>query len=403
MNTEQIVSGKRPVLDIPPRRLFRKEMGSTTEERAAWYRHMQATEPLCFHPEYNLWEVFRYRDVERVLLDYGTFSSEFVRIVGLPDIDDLGNTDPPRHQQLRGLVAKVFTPRSIAQLEPRITTLVEELLDKVVATGQMDVAEHLAFSLPVQIIAEMLGVPPQDQARFRRWSYQLMGALPNPDDPNYRELLNYFQEMVSNRAREPREDIISALLTAEANGEYLTRDEVISLSVTLLLAGHITTTMLINRGIYRFLQEPGVIETLSAQPELIPGAVEEVLRYEFSSANLLRLVRRDTILGDQQLKKGQVVIAWTAAANFDEAIFPDALRFDIRRSPNPHLTFGYGVHHCLGAPVGRLEGRIAFERILARLHDIRLNPDRSPRLMGPTNFIQSLPILFNSTKMTDHG
>ncbi len=403
MSVEQAAVGKRRYLDIPPRRLFRKEMGNTTEERAAWYRHMQATEPICFHPEYNLWEVFRYKDVEQVLLNHGTFSSDFVRIVGLPDIDDLGNTDPPRHQQLRGLVAKVFTPRSVSQLEPRITTLVERFLDRVVATGCMDVAEHLAFPLPVQIIAEMLGVPPQDQASFRRWSYQLMGALPNPDDPNYRELLSYFQEMVNIRVREPREDIISELLTAEADGQYLTRDEVISLSVTLLLAGHITTTMLINRGVYRFTKEPGVFEALRTHPDLIPGAVEEVLRYEFSSANLLRLVRHDTTLGSQQLKEGQIVLAWTAAANFDETVFPDGLHFDIKRLPNPHLTFGYGVHHCLGAPVGRLEGRIAFERLLARVDDIRLDPDRPPRLMGPTNFIQSLPILFRAAEITGHA
>lgn len=400
MSTGQAARPQRRHLDIPPRRLFRKEMGGTTESRAAWYRHMQETEPICFHPEYDLWEVFRYKDVEQVLLDYGTFSSEFVRIAGLPDVDDLGNTDPPRHQQLRGLVAKVFTPRSIAQLEPRVTALVDRFLDRVVASGRMDIAEHLAFPLPVQIIAEMLGVPSEDQASFRRWSYQLMGALPNADDPNFRELHSYFEEMVNIRAREPREDIMSALLAAEADGQYLTREEVISLSVTLLLAGHITTTMLINRGIHRFTQEPGVLETLRAQPELIPGAVEEVLRYEFSSSNLLRLVRRDTTLGGKQLKEGQVVLVWTAAANFDETVFPDALRFDIRRSPNPHLTFGYGVHHCLGAPVGRLEGRIAFERLLARLEDIRLDPERPPRLMGPTNFVQSLPILFKPVEAT---
>ena len=399
MSIEQhAASGKRRHLDIPPRRLFRKEMGSTVEERAIWYRQMQATEPICFHPEYNMWEVFLYKDVERVLLDYGAFSSEYVRIAGLPDIDDLGNTDPPRHQQLRGLVAKVFTPRSISQLEPRISSLVEKFLNRVMAVGRMDIAEHLAFPLPVQIIAEMLGVPPEDQANFRRWSYQLMGAIPNPDDPSYRELLNYFQEMVNIREREPREDIISALLAAEANGQHLTRDEVISLSVTLLLAGHITTTMLISRGIYRFIKEPGVFEALRAHPDLIPGAVEEVLRYEFSSSNLLRIVRHDTTLNGQQLKEGQVVLAWTAAANFDESVFSDALRFDIRRSPNPHLTFGYGVHHCLGAPVGRIEGRMAFEQILARMDDIRLDPEHPPRLMGPTNFIQSLPILFTPAK-----
>lgn len=388
------MSLKRRYLNVPQRRFFRKDMGNTPESRAAWFQHMQETEPVCFHPEYEMWEIFRYADVQHVLFDYAHFSTEYVRIKGLPDVDDLGNTDPPRHRELRTLISKAFTPRSIEQLAPRITARVDALLDKALAEGRMDVAGQLAFPLPVMMIAELLGVPTEDQDRFRRWSYQLMGALPNPDDPNYHELIDYFKDMLDKRARDPRDDLMSALLAAESDGRHLTRDEVVSLSVTLLLAGHITTTMMINHAIYRFDKQPENFAMLRADPSLIPGAVEEVLRYEFSMSNLLRLVRHDTTLAGHQLKEGQIVLAWTAAANFDESVFPHAGQFDIRRSPNPHVTFGYGVHRCLGAPLARLEGKIALERILARLGDIHCDPEQPVRFMNQTDFIQSLPILF---------
>ncbi|HEY6542744.1 MAG TPA: cytochrome P450, partial [Ktedonobacteraceae bacterium] len=278
-------------------------MGNTPESRAAWFRHMQEMEPVCFHPEYELWEIFRYEDIQHVLFDYANFSTEYVRLQGLPDVDDLGNTDPPRHRELRTIVSKAFTPRSIERLVPRILARVDALLDKATVEGRMDVAAQLAFPLPVLTIAELLGVPPEDQDRFRRWSYQLMGALPNPDDPNYHELTGYFREMLDRRARDPQDDLMSALLAAESNGQHLTRDEVVSLSVTLLLAGHITTTMMINRAFYRFDKQPEIFAALRADPGLIPGAIEEVLRYEFSMSNLLRLVRRDTALAGHQLKE----------------------------------------------------------------------------------------------------
>jgi cytochrome P450 len=388
------VSTPRKHLDIPLRKLLHPEMGQTPEERAAWFHKMQETRPISFQAEYDLWEVFRYADIQRVLLEHETFSSEYVRIAGLPDVDDLGNTDPPRHQQLRTLVSKVFTPRSISQLAPRITAIVDNLLDKVIMDGHMDIARQFAFPLPVLMIAELLGIPAKDKDRFIRWSYQLMGAMPNPHDPNYKELTDYFREILIQREKDPRDDLLSALLLAEAAGEHLTRDEVIAIGATLLLAGHITTTMLITHAIHRFDRHPEIYDALRADFSLIPGALEEVLRYEFSMSNLIRLVKRDTTLGGQPMKKGQVVLAWVGAANFDEMVFPHSDQFDIRRSPNPHVTFGYGVHVCLGAPLARLEGKIAFERILERMQDIRCDAQNSARFMQTTSFIQSLPIFF---------
>jgi cytochrome P450 family 109 len=210
------VSTPRKHLNIPMRKLLHQEMGNTPEERAAWFRQMQETRPVSFQPEYDLWEVFRYEDVQRILFEHDTFSSEYVRIAGLPDADDLGNTDPPRHRQLRTLVSKVFTPRSISQLEPRITAIVDNLLDKVILEGRMDIARQFAFPLPVLMIADLLGIPIEDKDRFTRWSYQLMGAVPNPNDPNYKELTDYFREILIQREKDPRDDLISTLLAAEA-------------------------------------------------------------------------------------------------------------------------------------------------------------------------------------------
>lgn len=373
---------------------MRKEVGNSPETRAAWFRHMQATEPICFHADYDIWEIFSYEDVRRVLLDFETYSAEYVRIEGLPDVDDLGNTDPPRHRELRNIISKAFTPRTVAQLELRITEAVDALLDRVEAQGHFDIAEQLGFPLPVQMIASLLGVPLEDREKFHRWSYQLMGALPNPNDPNYMELTAYFRTLLEQRENHPADDLISALLAAEFEGNTLTRDEVIGLCSTLLFAGHITTSMLINRGTYRFLKQ-GLFDELRADPALIPNALEEVMRYEFSFSHLLRFVKHDTQLGGKQLKEGQIVLAWTAAANFDEHIFPHGDQFDIRRSfQYPHLTFGYGVHHCLGAPVARLEGKITFERIVARLKDIHIDAQHPVRYMGTTDFIQNLPLFF---------
>lgn len=386
----------REHLNISMRTLLRQEMGRTPEEHAAWFRRMQETQPVSFQPEYNLWEVFRYEDIQRVLFAHETFSCEYVRIAGLPDVDDLGNTDPPRHQQLRTLVSKVFTPRSISQLAPRITAIVDRLLDRVMMDGRMDIAMQFAFPLPVLMIADLLGVPPEDKDRFIRWSYQLMGAIPNPHDPNYKELTDYFREILIQREKEPHDDLMSALLTAEAAEEHLTRDEIIAICATLLMAGHITTTMLITLAIRRFDRNPEIYDALRADFSLIPGALEEVLRYDFSTSHLIRIVKRDTMLGGQPIKKGQVVAAWTAAANFDETVFPRGDQFDIRRSPNPHITFGHGVHVCLGAPLARLESKIAFERILERMEDIRCDTQNPATFMQTSSFIQNLPILFKA-------
>ena len=385
----------RRQLNIPITAGFSEEMGHTPQERATWFHKMQTSQPIRYRPDGGFWEVFRYEDVQRVLSDASTFSVEFVRIEGLPDIDDLGNTDPPLHRKLRNLVSQAFTPRRVAQLAPRIRSIVDELLDEAIANGQVDIAQQFAFPFPIRVIAELLGVPSEDKGKFLQWSYQLLLGHSTSAEGQQGGLETYLLALLDQREKEPRDDLMSALLVAEVDGERMDHAQILGICEALLFAGNITTTMLVNHSFHHFAEHPEVFEELRQNPALIPGTLEEVLRYEFSFSNLARLVKQDTVLAGQTIKEGDAVIAWMGAANFDENHFPHAEQFDPTRSPNPHLTFGNGIHYCLGAPLARLEGKIALERISERIHDIRSNPEQLIQYMEPKlDLIYSLPILF---------
>ncbi|HZR38479.1 MAG TPA: cytochrome P450 [Ktedonobacteraceae bacterium] len=324
------------------------------EAQAAWYREMHANQPIRYQPEYDLWEVFCYDDVQRVLTDYRTFSAEIL-VENFPETEGM-NTDPPQHGHYRGLVSKAFTPRRVTQLIPRVASMVDEILEQGSTDGWIDIVEQLAYPLPVRVIGEMLGVPTEDKERFRIWSYQLFGFLPNQDNS---ELMNYFYDQLDQRAKEPSDDLMSALLAAEQDGARLTREEAAGMCVGLLAAGNVTTTLLLGLATRRFVKQPEVFQQIRHDPSLIPGVIEELLRYEFVGAYNMRVARCDTTIKGCEIKEGQVVMAWLSAANFDETHFPHAEQFDIRRSPNPHLTFGHGIHFCLGAPLARMEAKVA--------------------------------------------
>jgi cytochrome P450 len=364
------------------RALLESEAGFSTEDRAAWSHHMQETQPIRYRPEHDLWDVFRYKDVQHVLSDYATFSAENSQSKNFPGA--LGRFDPPHHRQLRSLVSKAFTPRSIEELAPRLTQITDELLERAKAKGKMNVVPDFTDTLPVRVIAEMLGLPLSDHERLRSWSYQHVDLALGTSNHDYSEFLQYFSDQLHVRKRAPRDDLISRLLMAEENGTHLTREEVIHMCLELVTAGHVTTTMLLTGALYRFCRQPEFYQTLRNDPSLIPGAIEEMLRYDFSFANQRRIARHDTVLAGHHIKAGQTVMAWTSAANFDETAFPHSEQFDIRRSPNPHLTFGYGIHVCLGAPLTRLESRIALERIVTHFSDLR------PDLERPLQFLRTI-------------
>jgi cytochrome P450 len=376
-----------------------------------WYRSMRATQPVFHDPQYNAWHVFRYNDVERVLTEYATFSSdprtmEWEGPIGeAPILSSILRMDPPRHRQLRSLATLAFTPRVVAQMEPRIRTITNTLLEQAPATGEIDVIRDLAYPLPVTVIAELLGVPAELRADFKRWSDALVSDNFNEGEEARNALFaeiqgmyQYFSQVLEERRQHPSNDLISALLAAEIDGQHLSDTELLGFCALLLVAGNETTTNLIGNSILCFDQYPETVELLRNNRALIPGAVEEVLRYLAPVKAMSRFTKVVTTIGDQHIGAKQAVIAWIAAGNRDETQFPDAERFDAQRDPNRHLGFGHGIHFCLGAPLARLEARIALDAMLDRF------PGRWQVPAGPLEAVQSsivfgvkkLPMIWNA-------
>lgn len=368
-----------------------------------WYRQMRATQPVYFESRFHIWYVFRYNDALRVLTDPATFSSE----TGQPGI--LG-MDPPRHNLLRSLISWAFTPRIIAQLEGKITEVANALLDDAIAQGQMDVIRDFAYPLPATIIAELLGVPFQEREMFIRWSNIITAGqrFGTSQDDNHEEVRQraeqefreYFTDKLKEHRRQLDDDLMSLLILAEVDGQRLDQEEVLSFCRLLLFAGYETTANLIGNAMLAFAEHPDAVEELRGNPELMSGAVEEILRCYPSIIGALRLVTSNTHIGAQQLKDGDRVIVRVDSANYDEEQFSEPERFLIRRSPNRHLSFGHGLHFCLGAPLARLEGRIALNLFLQRLQGVQRNEDqplegiRSFFLLGLTSY----PITWKTAK-----
>ncbi len=376
-------------------------MTTTEQERRLnpypWYQAMRTTNPIVYNESYNSWSIFSYDAVQRVLTDYTDFSSQ---IMGngndMPLSTSLVNSDPPRHRKLRSIVTQAFTPRTIAQLAPRITQIVNELLDNVAAKGHMDIVEDLAYPLPVIVIAELLGVPTKYRKQFKQWSDVIVGTENSGGSQPQKEMADYFSILIAERRRELKDDLISSLLTAQVDGEYLSEQELIGFFILLLVAGNVTTTNLIGNSFLCFDEYPDVLEQLYADRALIPATLEEVLRYRSPVSNMYRVVRADTTIDDKRITAGSFMVAWIASANRDETQFPHADRFDITRSPNRHLAFGHGIHFCLGAPLARLEAKIALEAMLERLPEMRRTPNTSLEALSSMILygVKNFPITF---------
>ncbi|MCU1519752.1 MAG: cytochrome [Arthrobacter sp.] len=345
------------------------------------YRRMRESAPVFHDEQSGSWHVFRYDDVQRVLTEHAVFSSR----MGGDDPSETGqlfaasliSTDPPRHRQLRSLVTQAFTPRSVDALAPRISTLAAELLDGIASTGTADLIEELAYPLPVIVIAELMGIPAEDRNRFKQWSdvivSQTRTGTENVDHhATNREMTEYFLAMIEQRRSRPGSDLISNLLAAEIDGQKLSVAELLGFCSLLLVAGNETTTNLIGNAVLCFTEAPGTIERLLAEPSLLPQAIEEVLRYRSPVQSMYRVTATDTTLGGLPIPAGAPLVAWIGSANRDERQFQRPERFDIHRGPIRHLAFGQGIHFCLGAPLARLEARIALTAILSRLSGLSL-------------------------------
>ncbi len=373
-----------------------------------WYEHMRRAAPVHQDEGSGMWSVFRYDDVQRVLSDWKAFSSRFgvydeAGDAASPIGASMIGTDPPAHTKLRTIVSGPFGARAIAEMEPRIRAITDRLLEPVVPRGSMDVVSDLAEPLPVTVIAEMLGIPAEDRRKFKEWSdaiVELSNQFGGADDDamrRQREIGRYFLEVIEERRAHPGKDLISRVVHAEVDGQHLSDHEVLGFCILLLVAGNETTTNLIGNAVQCILEHPEVPERLAADPALLPTAIEEVLRFRSPVRAMFRVATADVPLDGATIRDGDSVLAWIGSANRDESKFPDAGVFVPDRTPNPHIAFGHGIHQCLGAPLARLEGRIALESLLR--NGRRLRSDQDPKTLEPVsslivNGVRHLPIAF---------
>ena len=341
------------------------------------YRALRASDPVCWNDVTKFWALLKYEDIRYVSSNPGKFSS--ANGITLPDPaipspaieGNLIFTDPPRHRQLRKLISAGFTKRQVGLLAVKIRDLVLGILDEVEPGQTLEFAEGVAAPLPTRLIAEILGAPPSDWERFRVWSDACVGH----DDPEIEldafvaigELFEYFQQLIAARRVDEFDDVLSVLAHAEVDGQRLADDELLQFAFLLLVAGNETTRNLIALGTLALISHPEQCSQLVDDPSLIPGAVEEMLRWTSPVTHMARTATEDVELRGRLIKKGESVVMFYGSANRDEEIFGvDAEEFRISRNPNPHIAFGCGEHACIGAPLARLEATILFEELLKR-------------------------------------
>jgi len=372
---------------------------------------------------FGVFAVSRYRDVLHVLKTPDVYSSQGMRAMmagetgmmgsgreqgrtsSILQADNLIASDPPVHDRLRAIVNRGFTPRRIAALEDRIREIAVEELEKVATKGEMDLVADLSMPLPVRVIAELLGVPPERLHDFKRWSDTIITSatgVTGSTDPEAslrarEEFLDFFAQAIALRRENPSDDLISTLIRAEVGEGTLSENEVLAFTVLLLVAGNETTTNLLGNALLALTEHPGELERVSRDTELIPSLVEEVVRYDSPVQAIMRQTTSDADLSGVAIPKGKMVMVLLGSANRDEEWLPDAQRFDAARNPKGHVGFGFGLHFCLGASLARLEARVALEELVARCRKIERKTSEiewidSLILRGP----RSLPLRFDA-------
>lgn len=381
---------------------------STLTPPSTWYQQMQTENPVYYDPDFRFyfggqgaWQVFRHKDVQRVLSDYEYFSNEY-----MPKSDDnllgsnLNQTDPPRHKQLRALVTKAFAPSMMVRLEAWIRNQCNELLEPCLQRGEMDFVREFSIPLPGRVTASLLGVPDQDHDQVNAWINAISSdpAVIGMDAffQAQQEMGKLFMQLLEERSQHPQADLITHLLQAEIDGERLSGPDTLAFCIALLIAGNETTNGFLSNVMHVFATMQGLQAHIAAHPDELPLALNEVLRYQPPVQTMCRIVARDTELGGQQLKKGELVNAWLSAANRDPLVFDDPDSFQLTRDNARSLSFGYGAHYCIGAMLAKMEAKIAFETIFSRMKDIRLKPGTVPT-RNPSTIVAGfldMPIVF---------
>jgi len=357
------------------------------------YHRLRNEDPVHWDPFLHAWVVTKYPDVVRVLKEFSalrTPSPEQLTSIGLSRLNPIASVmvkqmlflDPPTHTRIRSLASAAFTTARVEALRSHIRDIARSLLKNVPENGRMEIISELAEPLPAIVTAEMMGVPVEDHRQLKAWSQdfaEMLGNFQHNPDHTSRilksteEMTSYFRSAMKNEKLRP-DGLVCSLRDAEIQGDRLTEDEVIANCIVTMVGGQETTTNLIGNGILTLLRNPGELEKLRQNISLIPGAVEELLRYESPSQHTARLAPEDTELGGKPIRKRQAVMAVMAAANRDPERFPDPDRLDIARKDNRHVAFGWGAHFCFGAALARIEGQIVFEEMIRSFPGWSLDP-----------------------------
>jgi cytochrome P450 len=370
------------------------------------YRLLRDEDPVYRAAQTDTWVLSRHHDVQTALLDHDSYSSVDSVFPTPPGSDFVQSLlpmmilmDPPRHNQLRALVSRAFTPRRISALNDGIEQLAQDLVARL-HEGSADFVVDFAGLLPTMVIADLLGVPREDRDQFRQWSTMLVQADPTHGQTAealsaMASMYGYFTDFLADRRRSPRQDLMSALVSAEIDGVHLTDEELLGFCALLLLAGTETTTNLLGNSAVVLAQHPDSRRRLAGDHTVLGPAIEELLRYDSPIQGICRILTRDITLHDTTMSRGESVLLLFGSANRDERVFSDPDVFDIDRKPEHHLAFGKGVHFCLGASLARMEARIALTALLKRVPDWDVDLDSAQRLRsGPIRGYTSLPISY---------
>jgi len=361
------------------------------------YKESRKIQPILFVNEVELgreWLITRYEDALPLLKDNrlkkdmtNVFPQDTTNMYLSVDNSDhltthMLNSDPPNHSRLRSLVQKAFTPKMITQLDGRIQRIADDLISEIERKGTLNLVDDYSFPLPIIVISEMLGIPKEDQAKFRIWSHAVIASPETPEEiketeKQLSEFITYLQYIVDVKRKDPKEDLVSALILAENEGHKLSAPELYSMIMLLIVAGHETTVNLITNTVLALLENPNQLQLLKDNSKLIDSAIEEGLRYyspvEVTTA---RWAAEPFQIHEQTIQKGDMVIIALASANRDETVFENPEVFDITRENNRHIAFGHGSHFCLGAPLARLEAKIAITTLFNRMPELQIKGNR---------------------------